>query len=120
MSLSPCPDNTTEQVALNTAYLWGQGVKQVAISLSTAFAVTNDGLGYVWGGVNKWWRNTEYDPTAADTDKVCVLGALPGIHAALCAALKHTHARAHGRTCVHLRSSCGVFDACVPFCHCRV
>ena len=70
--LLPCPNNTMEQVALNTAYLWGQGVKQVALSLSTAFAVTNDGLGYVWGGVNKWWRNTEYDPTAADTDKVCV------------------------------------------------
>jgi hypothetical protein len=58
-------------VALNTAYLWGQGVKQVALSLSTAFAVTNDGLGYVWGGVNKWWRNdTDFDPTAMDTDKV--------------------------------------------------
>ena len=46
------------------------GVKQCALSMSTALAVSNDGLGFVWGGVNKWWQNTEFDPVGFDTDPV--------------------------------------------------
>ena len=56
---------------MNTVYLWGQGVRQVALSLSCAFAITNEGLGYVWGGVNKWWSNTEeFNPVPIDTNEV--------------------------------------------------
>ena len=57
-------------------YLWGQSVKQVALSLSCAFAITNEGLGFVWGGVNKWWSTTEeFNPTPIDTNVVSLAAA---------------------------------------------
>ncbi len=68
------------QVALNTAFLWGHGVRQCAVSMSTAFAVTNDGLCYTWGGVNKWWQSThDYDPVPTDVRSVRV-----HVHACSC------------------------------------
>ena len=58
------------QVALNTVYLWGQGVTQCAVTQTTAFALTGEGVGYTWGGTSKWWTTeSEFDPLAMDTNK---------------------------------------------------
>lgn len=66
-----CSVTGPSQVALNTVYLWGQGVKQCALTHSTAFAITNDGVGYTWGGTNKWWSEAStFDALAMDTNKV--------------------------------------------------
>lgn len=61
------------QVALNTVYLWGQGVRQVALTHATALAVSNEGMAYTWGGTNKWWTTADgpagFDALAMDTNK---------------------------------------------------
>lgn len=39
----------------NTAMLWGQRVTKLAIADSTAFALTDLGQVYAWGGTSEWW-----------------------------------------------------------------
>ena len=40
---------------VNTVMLWGQRVTRIAIADSTAFALTEPGQIFAWGGTSEWW-----------------------------------------------------------------
>ncbi len=46
-------------IAKSTVVLWGRRVMQVALSSSSAIALTDLGELFVWGGHKKWWEGND-------------------------------------------------------------
>ncbi len=54
-----CKDFQGLVVAKSTAVLWGRRVTQVALSSSSALALSDLGELFVWGGHKKWWEDDD-------------------------------------------------------------
>ena len=49
------------EIATNTVTLWGRRVHHIAMSESVAFAITDSGDIFTWGGNNYWWHEIQAD-----------------------------------------------------------
>ncbi|TMW65498.1 hypothetical protein Poli38472_008140 [Pythium oligandrum] len=59
------------QISLVTAFLWGKRIQSVAVGLAIAYALTDAGQVFCWGGNTRKWRYfydhaTQQDPPADD------------------------------------------------------
>lgn len=48
-------------VATNTSTLWGRRIHHITLSESVAFAITDTGDIFTWGGNNYWWHEIQAD-----------------------------------------------------------